>query len=99
MGHGTGQPDAPLAGILARCGLGSVGALQQAFVRPCGIPPSRERLAELQRLLAGLVRDLDVDLIVLRADAGGELIEPRWARPSMVAATPHTSPVDGSLGP
>jgi hypothetical protein len=53
----------------------------------------------LQRLLAGLVRELDVDLIVLRADAGGELIEPRRARPSMVAATPRTSPVDGSLGP
>lgn len=58
--------------------------------------PSSERLAELQRLLAGLVRELDVDLIVLRADTGGELIEPRWARPSMLAATPRTSPVDRS---
>ena len=61
--------------------------------------PSSERLAELQRLLAGLVRELDVDLIVLRADGGGELVEPRWARPSMVAATVRASPVDGGPVP
>ena len=56
--------------------------------------PSSERLAELQRLLAGLVRELDVDLIVLRTDEDGELIEPRWARPSMVTRAVRTSPVD-----
>ena len=56
--------------------------------------PSSERLAELQRLLAGLVRELDVDSIVLRADEDGELIEPRWARPSMVTRAVRTSPVD-----
>jgi hypothetical protein len=56
--------------------------------------PSSERLAQLQRLLAGLVSELDVDRIVLRADADGELIEPRWARPTMLAATARTSPVD-----
>jgi hypothetical protein len=31
----------PLPGILPRCGLRSVEALQQASVRPCGSPPSR----------------------------------------------------------
>jgi hypothetical protein len=44
---------------------------------------------------AGLrARERDVELIVLRADAGGQLIEPRWARPSMLVATARTSPVD-----
>ena len=61
--------------------------------------PSSERLAELQRLLADLVRELDVDSIVLRADGAGELIEPRWARPSMVAATVRNSPVNGGQVP
>lgn len=56
--------------------------------------PLSERLAELQRLLAGLVRERDVDLIVLRVDADGDLAEPRWARPSMLAATTGTQPVD-----
>jgi AraC-like DNA-binding protein len=32
----------PSAGILARCGLGSVETLLQAFLRPYGIPPSRQ---------------------------------------------------------
>ena len=61
--------------------------------------PSSERLAELQRLLADLVRELDVDSIVLRADGAGELIEPRWAQSSMVAATVRNSPVNGGPAP
>jgi hypothetical protein len=64
-----------------------------AQLDPVSTPPS-ERLAELQRLLAGLVRELDVDLMVLRTDVGGELIEPRWARPSMLAATARSRPVE-----
>lgn len=54
--------------------------------------PSSERLARLQTLLAGLVRELDVDRIVIRFDADGTLTEPRWASPSMLhlRQTPST---------
>jgi hypothetical protein len=58
--------------------------------------PSSERLAQLQHLLAGLVRELDVERIVLRFDADGSLTEPRWARSSMLDISRTSSPDRGA---
>jgi hypothetical protein len=49
--------------------------------------PRSDRLAELQRLLASLIRELDVDRIVVQTDPDGIVTEPRWARPSMLSGT------------
>ena len=45
--------------------------------------PCSDRLAELQRLLASLIRELDVDRVLVQADPDGIVTEPRWAQPSM----------------
>ena len=49
--------------------------------------PSSERLTRLQRLLADLICELDVDRIVTRFDADGRLAEPRWATSAMLGTT------------
>ena len=46
--------------------------------------PHSDRLAEVQRLLASLVRELDVDNMMVEVDPDGIVTEPRWARPSML---------------
>lgn len=53
---------------------------------PAASPPS-DRLAELQRLLARLVQELDVDRLLTKVDANDVVTEPRWARPSMLGGT------------
>lgn len=49
--------------------------------------PQSDRLAKLQRLLADLIRVLDVDRLLVRFDEGGILTHPRWARPEMLKVT------------
>ena len=59
------------------------------------LTPSSQRLAQLQRLLAGLAHELDVDQVVIRVGADGTLTEPRWAAPLMlkdIAIMPSTDP-------
>jgi hypothetical protein len=47
--------------------------------------PRSERLAKLQRLLANLIRELDVDRILAQANTDGIVTDPRWAQPSMLS--------------
>jgi hypothetical protein len=42
----------------------------------------RRESLELQQLLADLVRELDVDQVLVKVDAAGVLTEPRWATPA-----------------
>jgi hypothetical protein len=46
--------------------------------------PSSDRLAQLQGLLASLMRELDVDRILVQVGADGNLTEPWWAQPSLL---------------
>lgn len=55
--------------------------------------PQSNRLAELQRLLSTLIRQLDVDRLLVRVGREGVLTEPRWARPSMHDVTAHSDPI------
>ena len=51
------------------------------------------RLAELHRVLARLVRQLDVDEVLVRLDERGRITSPLWAQPSQLAKpTKHTGP-------
>jgi hypothetical protein len=53
--------------------------------------PTTNRLAELHRVLARLVRQLDVDRVILELDAAGRVTSPIWARPANLAEpTRHT---------
>jgi hypothetical protein len=50
------------------------------------------RLAELHRVLARLIRQLDVDRVLVELDKTGKVTWPRWAQPStLAAATKHTN--------
>jgi hypothetical protein len=49
--------------------------------------PCSDRFAELQRLLANLIQELDVDRILVQTDPDGIVTQPRWARPSMLRRT------------
>jgi hypothetical protein len=64
-----------------------------AQLDPALTPPS-QRLVQLQRLLAGLVQELDVDRIVVRYGADGSLTEPPWAAPSMLEESAITRSTD-----
>jgi hypothetical protein len=44
-----------------------------------------DRLAELQRALAQLVQELDVDKVLVELDQSGQVVKPRWAQPSRLA--------------
>lgn len=55
--------------------------------------PRRDRLAKLQRLLASLIRELDVDRVLVQADPDGIITEPRWAQPSMLSGTAEANMV------
>jgi hypothetical protein len=55
--------------------------------------PQTDRLAELQRLLAELIRLLDVDRLMIGVGEDGILTQPRWARPSMLEATARPDPI------
>ncbi len=55
--------------------------------------PRRDRLAKLQRLLASLIRKLDVDRVLVQADPDGIITEPRWAQPSMLSGTAEANMV------
>jgi hypothetical protein len=49
------------------------------------------RLAELQRVLARLVSQLDVDQVLVQVDESGRITRPRWAQPTNQAnPTAHT---------
>ncbi len=57
--------------------------------------PASDRLANLHRVTARLVRELDVDRTLVELDKAGELINPRWARAAAFGApTRHTDPHD-----
>jgi hypothetical protein len=43
------------------------------------------RLAELHRVLTRLIRQLDVDRLLVQVDDSGRIIGPQWARPSNLA--------------
>jgi hypothetical protein len=52
-------------------------------------------LANLHRVTARLVRELDVDRTLVELDKAGELINPRWARAAAFGGpTRHTDPDD-----
>jgi hypothetical protein len=54
-----------------------------------------DRLAQLHRVAARLVRELDVDQVLVEFDKSGTLINPRWAQRSALAPpTHHTDPLD-----
>jgi len=53
--------------------------------------PNSERLAKLQRLLAQLIQELDIDGLVVSCDDTGTVIEPRWARPMMLGSVTSSS--------
>jgi hypothetical protein len=44
--------------------------------------PKSERLTRLQRVLAQLVQELDVDKVLVELDQSGQLARPRWAQSS-----------------
>ena len=57
--------------------------------------PTLDRLSNLQRVTARLVRELDVDRTLVEFDKAGELVSPRWARATVLGApTRHISPLD-----
>lgn len=57
--------------------------------------PASDRLANLHRVTARLVRELDVDRTLVELDKAGELINPRWARAAAFGApTRHTDAHD-----
>jgi hypothetical protein len=47
--------------------------------------PKSNRLAELHRVTARLVQELDVDRVLIQFDESGEITSPRWARRSNLA--------------
>jgi hypothetical protein len=57
--------------------------------------PRSDRLAELQRLLARLVQELDVDEVLVNVDSKAQVTEPRWARPSMLPT--HSKAIAGGM--
>jgi hypothetical protein len=57
--------------------------------------PTFDRLSNLQRVTARLVRELDVDRTLVEFDRAGELVTPRWAHVTVLGApTRHASPLD-----
>jgi hypothetical protein len=50
--------------------------------------PTLDRLSNLQRVTARLVRELDVDRTLVEFDKAGELVSPRWARATVVGRHP-----------
>jgi hypothetical protein len=62
--------------------------------------PDSNRLAKLQDELAQLVRELDVDAILVRIGTGGAITEPRWARSAMMAGKqrPDSDSTEGMPG-
>jgi hypothetical protein len=53
--------------------------------------PRADRLAELQRAAARLVRELDVDRVLVQLDKHGRITRPRWATPgALPGPTRHT---------
>ena len=46
--------------------------------------PRTDRLTELQRVLAGLARQLDVDHMLFKREENGEVVQPHWADPEMI---------------
>ena len=57
------------------------------------------RLAELHRVLARLVRQLDVDQVLVQFDETGEITRPLWAQPSNLAEpTEHTGHEGSAAG-
>jgi hypothetical protein len=60
--------------------------------------PKSNRLAELHRVMARLVQELDVDRLLVQFDRSGNVVRPLWARPSTLAPpTKHTERT-GSAG-
>jgi hypothetical protein len=56
--------------------------------------PTSNRLAELHRIAARLVRELDVERVLVQVDESGRIIRPLWAQPSALAKpTKHTDRV------
>lgn len=89
-------------------------------VHSCPRPPQRrsptvtDRNSQYKRsnhgtegALAGLIRELDVDEVLVQADPDGIVTEPRWARPSMLSntrpasstRTPDPTPTDPGRRP
>ena len=56
-----------------------------------GSTPTTNRLAELHRVLARLVQQLDVDRVILEVDDAGRVTKPIWAQPAnLTRPTRHT---------
>jgi len=57
--------------------------------------PTSARLAELHRIAARLVRELDVERVLIQLDESGTITRPLWAQPSALPKpTKHTDRVD-----
>lgn len=52
-----------------------------------GSAPAAHRLAELQRALAKLVRQIDVDQVLVQVGKDGQITEPGWAQSSTMEST------------
>lgn len=54
--------------------------------------PNSDRLAELHRITARLVRELDVERVLVQVDESGRITRPLWAQPSALPEpTKHTN--------
>jgi hypothetical protein len=60
--------------------------------------PTANRLAELHRVAVRLIKELDVDHVLVHVDGSGRITSPNWAeRSRLPEPTRHTDP--SNLGP